>query len=129
MDVVAIFKAGWPYANKEQRIAISAEIQKMLDWCLNKSLLPDGSFKPHVADGSLEEGEYYGTSFLGRIGYFDKSERFWTNQKFPEAELIRKKIVNYILSHLKTGGSGGSYYESALNDYLKYNSKSRNGDI
>jgi hypothetical protein len=123
MDVVAIFKAGWSNASKEQKRAISVEIQKMLDWCLNQSLLPDGSFKPNVADGSLEEGVYYGTSFLGRIGYFDKSERFWTEKEFPEAEAIRKKIVNYILMHLKTGGSGGSYYESALHDYLKYNPK------
>ena len=120
MDVVALFKAGWPYADENQKRAMTIEIQKMLQWCLTESLQPDGSFKPNIADGSLEEGIYYGTSFLGRIGYFDKSERFWTDQKFPESEAIRKKIIDYIVKHSSTGGSGGSYYESALKDYLNY---------
>ena len=120
MDVVALFKAGWPHANENQKKAMSFEIQKMLEWCLSESLQTDGSFKPHIADGSLEEGVYYGVSFLGRIGFFDKSERFWTNQKFNKAMAIRKKIIDYILKHSDTGGSGGSYYESALIDYLNY---------
>ena len=99
---------------------MTTEIQKMLQWCLNESLQPDGSFKPHVADGSLEEGVYYGTSFLGRIGFFDKAERFWTDKDFPESEAIRNKIIDYIHKHSSSGGSGGSYYESALEDYLNY---------
>jgi hypothetical protein len=120
MDVAALFKAGWPYADENQKKAISFEIQKMLNWCLNESLQSDGSFKPNIADGSLEEGEYYGVSFLGRIGFFDKTECFWTNKKFSDAKVIRKKITDYILNHIDTGGSGGSYYESALTDYLNY---------
>jgi hypothetical protein len=120
MDVVALFKAGWPYADENQKKAMAIEIQKMLQWCLTESLKPDGSFKPHIADGSLEEGVYYGTSFLGRIGYFDKSERFWTAEDFPESEAIRKKIMDFIHKHSSSGGSGGSYYESALEDYLNY---------
>jgi hypothetical protein len=31
--------------------------------CLKESLQPDGSFKVNIADGSLEDAEYYGTSF------------------------------------------------------------------
>jgi hypothetical protein len=120
MDVVALFKAGWPYADVNQKKAMTTEIQKLLQWCLNESLQPDGSFKPHVADGSLEEGVYYGTSFLGRIGFFDKAERFWTDKDFPESEAIRNKIIDYIHKHSSSGGSGGSYYESALEDYLNY---------
>lgn len=120
MDVVAIFKAGWSQASTEQRRAMTAEIDKMLVWCLNESLQADGSFKPHVADGSLEEGVYYGASFLSRIGFFDKSERFWTDRDFGNAEAVRQKIIDYILKHRNTGGSGGSYYESALTDFLDY---------
>jgi hypothetical protein len=120
MDVVALFKAGWHYAKKDQKRAISGEIQKMLNWCLSESLQPDGSFKPHIADGSLEESVYYGVSFLGRIGYFDKSDRFWTEQTFKDSDSVRTKIIGYILKHNETGGSGGSYYESALTDYLHY---------
>jgi len=127
MDVVALFKAGWTSTNEDQKRAISFEIQKMLNWCLSKSLQPDGSFKPHIADGSLEESVYYGVSFLSRIGFFDKSDRFWTKQKFKDAESIRMKIIEYILKHKDTGGSGGSYYESALTDYLNYKPSLKRG--
>jgi hypothetical protein len=120
MDVAALFKAGWRYAKKDQKRAISFEIQKMLNWCLSESLQTDGSFRPHIADGSLEESVYYGVSFLGRIGYFDKSDRFWTKQTFKDSDSVRTKIIGYILKHNETGGSGGSYYESALTDYLHY---------
>jgi len=123
MDVVALFKAGWPYASPSQKKAMTVEIDKMLQWCLTQSLQPDGSFKPHIGDGSLEEGTCYGASFLGRIGYFDKTERFWTTREFPEAEAVRQKIIGYILSHRGSGGSGGSYYESALVEDLHYRPK------
>ena len=118
MDVVALFKAGWPEADAQQRKAISVEIQKMLDWCLKESLQEDGSFKPNIGDGSFEEGVYYGTSFLGRIGFFNKKDCFWTDQAFSQSDVVRQKIIDFIRKHLKTGGSGGSYYESALKDYL-----------
>ena len=121
MDVVALFKAGWPQASAAQKQAMTVEIEKMLHWCLTESLQPDGTFKPHIADGSLEEGEYYATSFLARIGFFDKSERFWTDRAFPEAQDIREKILAYVLNHRASGGSGGSYYESVLEDCLNYN--------
>ncbi|MGD0061639.1 MAG: hypothetical protein ABSD58_19705 [Verrucomicrobiia bacterium] len=127
MDVVALFKAGWPHASPAQKQAMRTEIEKMLHWCLTESLQPDGTFKPHVADGSLEEGEYYATSFLARIGFFDKKERFWTNRDFPEAAAVRENIIAYVLAHQKTGGSGGSYYESVLKDCLNYNSKQDSG--
>ena len=35
-------------------------------------------------------------------------------------EAVRQKIIDYILKHRSTGGSGGSYYESALSDFLDY---------
>ena len=120
MDVVALFKAGWPQASPAQKQAMTVEIEKMLHWCLTESFQPDGSFKPNIGDGSLEEGEYYATSFLARIGFFDKSERFWTDREFPEAQGIREKILAYVLKHRNSGGSGGSYYESTLIDCLKY---------
>ena len=119
MDVVALFKAGWPHASAEQKQAMTAEIEKMLHWCLTESLQADGSFKSHIADGSIEEGEYYATSFLARIGFFDKKERFWTGREFPEATAIREKILAYVRAHQTTGGSGGGYYESILKDCLK----------
>jgi hypothetical protein len=53
---------------------------------------------------------------LSRLGYFDKSERFWTNQDFPEAAGIREKIIANIKKHLASGGAGGAYYQGALKD-------------
>ena len=67
-------------------------------------------------DGSLEEGTYYGTSFLARIGYFDKSKRFWTTRDFPDSEPIRKKILAFIQSHQKSAATGGHYYRGAVKE-------------
>jgi hypothetical protein len=114
MDVVTIFKYGWQQSNEQLRNEMSSEIDKMLQWCLTSSLQPDGSFKNIPEDGSIEEAQYYGTSFLARIGYFDKSKRFWTNKDFPEASAIKDKLITYIKQNQKTGGSGGDYYKNAL---------------
>jgi hypothetical protein len=127
MDVVALFKAGWPHASPTQQQAMTTEIEKMLHWCLTESFQPDGSFAPSIGDGSLEEGEYYATSFLARIGFFDKKERFWTDRDFPEAAAIREKIITFVLAHQKTAGSGGGYYEGTLEDCLNYNPKQDSG--
>ena len=56
----------------------------------------------------------YGASFLVRVGYFDKPKRFWTDEDFPKAENIPQKITSYIEKHLKSGATGGVYYQSAL---------------
>ena len=63
MDVVALFHLGWPEATAQQKRSMSTEIDRMMNWCLHESLQPDGSFKVNIADGSLEDAEYYGTSF------------------------------------------------------------------
>ena len=114
MDVVTLFHHAWPQASREQRQAMTAEIEKMLRWCLEESLQGDGSFQPSMGDGSGEEGAYFGASFLVRLGYFGKSQRFWTDRDFPEAEAVRQRIVANIRAHLGSGGAGGTYYENAL---------------
>ena len=114
MDVVELFRLGWPHASAEQKTAIAAELKKMLHWCLTDSLQPDGSFKFWIGDNSMEESTYYGTSFLARLGYFDKSKRFWTDEEFPDAEQVRQKIIQYIQDHSGSGGASGEYFSSAL---------------
>ena len=116
MDVVTLFKDGWATASEAQRKAMAAEIDKMLHSCLTESLQGDGSFKPMLADGSIEEGEDYGVAFLARIGFFDKSKRFWTNQEFPQAPEVRQRIIAYIEKHKANGGEGGDQYKSALEE-------------
>jgi hypothetical protein len=116
MDVVTLFQYGWPSASDEQRKAMQAEIEKMLHWCLTESLQPDGSFKPTIADGSLEETMEYGVAFLARIGFLDKSKRFWTNQDFPQSEEVRSRILSYVKKHEASGGAGGTQYQGVLED-------------
>jgi hypothetical protein len=119
VDVAELFRLGWPHASDAQKKGIAAELHKLLQFCLTESLQPDGSFKMWVGDFSKEESTYYGASFLARIGYFDKSKRFWTDEDFPDAENVRQKIIAYILNHQKTGATGGVYYKSALK-HLEY---------
>jgi len=116
MDVAELFRLGWPHASEAQKKAIALELHQLLQWCLTESLQPDGSFKMWIGDNSKEESVYYGASFLSRIGYFDKSKRFWTEEDFPGAESVRQKIIAYIEQHLQSAATGGEYYKSALED-------------
>jgi len=113
MDVVVIFRYGWKHATQRQQEAIRTELHKMLDWCLKESLQPDGSFRLREEE-SLEESVYFGTKFLSRIGYFDRTRRFWTDEEFPGAAEARQHIAQFIRAHLGSGGEGGSYYRDAL---------------
>jgi hypothetical protein len=116
MDVAVLFRYGWPLADAGQRQAMQAELQKMLNWCLTESLQPDGSFLPILPDASLEEANYFGAVFLARIGYFDRGRRFWTNADFAGADAIRRRILDNVNKHIKTGGAGGHYYKSILEE-------------
>lgn len=109
MDVVTIFRYAWPVSSVSQRAAVAAEIQKMLDWCLTQSLQPDGSFKFNIADGSVEDSEYYGTSFLSRVGFFDPAKRFWTDKPFAQAPDVRKRILEFVRTHASSGPTGDDY--------------------
>ncbi len=115
MDAVVLFKYAWPSMKAEQKNALAVEIRKMLDWCLSDSLQANGSFKLNSDDqDSAEEQTYFGVAFLSRVGFFDKSERFWTTESFPQSAEIKQRITNYILQHQSSGGAGGEYYQNAL---------------
>ncbi len=115
VDAVELFKWGWPTATDEQRKAIAAAIQQMLDRCLAESLQPDGSFKHLEADQSIEEATYFGVEFLDRIGFFNKAKRFWTDKEFPQADEVRERIIGFIERHRTTGAAGGGDYKTLLN--------------
>jgi hypothetical protein len=115
MDAVVLFKYSWPYVDPEQKLAMTAEIQKMLEWCLRESLQADGSFKLEADDqDSAEEQTYFGAAFLSRVGFFEKSECFWTTEDFSRAAEVKQRVRNYILLREKSGGAGGEYYRNAL---------------
>ncbi len=117
MDVVVLFQYAWPHMTDGRRREASIEIAKMLQWCLKDSVMPDGSFRAGTGgEDSLEEDEYFGVAFLARAGYFDVSRRFWTDQQFPEAETVRRRLIDFIRRHRASGAVGGAYYESALRE-------------
>ena len=116
MDVVQLFRLGWNQAMPDQQEAMRVEIRKMLHWCLNESLQPDGSFKLQDNDDSQETSVAFGASFLARLGYFDRSKRFWTNEDFPAADHIRANIIKFIHSHIHSGSEGGFYYNDTLKE-------------
>jgi hypothetical protein len=116
MDVAVLFQYGWPQATETQRAAMKTELEKMMRWCLAESLQPDGSFRPILPDGSIEEANYFGAVFLVRSGYFDRARRFWTNAEFPGADAVRKRILDNVNRHRKSGGAGGGYYASILEE-------------
>jgi hypothetical protein len=117
MDVVVLFRYAWPHMNADQRRAASTEIEKMLRWCLQDSVLPDGSFRASTGgEDSLEENEYFGVAFLARAGYFDQDKRFWTSESFPEAQALRLQLIDFIQQHKASGAAGGAYYQNALRE-------------
>ena len=91
-DVVTIFRYAWPKLDTATKQRAAAEISKMMDWCLAKSYQPDGSFKTSDLDDTLGDAYFYGVSFLADAGYFNSSNRFWTNRKFPNAKTIYDRI-------------------------------------
>jgi hypothetical protein len=92
MDVVKIFRMTWPVLDESTRQQARAEISRMLDWCLTQSLQPDGSFKVSELDDTTGDAYSYGVSFLTEAGYFQRKDRFWTDQDFPESQAIRDRI-------------------------------------
>ncbi len=111
VDVVELFKWAWPHARAEQKKEIAAAIQKILHRCLTESLQPDGSFKHLEVDQSIEEATYFCVEFLSRIGFFDNSQRFWTEQDFPaKRKAFAKK--SFHTSHQPGGAAGGSWYRT-----------------
>ncbi len=116
MDVIQLFSMGWSKASSDEQEAMRVEIRKMLHWCLSESLQPDGSFKLQDSDDSRETCESFGADFLARLGYFDRSKRFWTDGDFPEADKVRTNIIQFIRAHIHSGGEGGVYYRNALKE-------------
>jgi hypothetical protein len=117
MDVVTLFRIAWPSMNGTQKQAAAAEIHRMLGWCLRESLQSDGAFTADIGSSdSTEESNSWGVSFLARMGFFDPTKRFWTDETFPQAEQILQKLISFIEKHKGAGGAGGTYYENALGE-------------
>ncbi len=62
---------------------------------INESLQPDGTFLDPAED-TLGSSFYFGVALLHEIGYFSTTNRFWTQEKFPAAEEVRKRVRSRI---------------------------------
>ncbi len=77
-DVAELFYRGWIQMVPRQRQAASIAVNEMKHWCLGGSVKDDGSLVcPDMSD-PIPDSFCYAASFLDRIGYFDKTKRFWT---------------------------------------------------
>jgi hypothetical protein len=91
-DAVKIFRMAWPTLDETTRRQARAEIARMLHWCLTRSYQPDGSFKVSDLDDTPGDAFRYGIWFLQESGYFQRKDRFWTDQDFPDADQVRRRI-------------------------------------
>lgn len=64
----------------------------MLKWYLTKSYQPDGSFEVSDLDDTQGDAFRYGICFLQEAGYFQRRDRFWTDQDFPGSNAIHDQI-------------------------------------
>ena len=91
-DAVKILRMAWPTLDETTRQEARREIARMLQWCLTKSYQPDGSFKVSALDDTPGDAFRYGIWFLEETGYFERKNRFWTDEDFPEADQVRQRI-------------------------------------
>ncbi len=110
-DVVRTLRVGWPHASEVERREIRKVVGEMLTWCLDHSLMPNGSFKP---DGTFYDSVgaryYYGVSFLDAVGYWNEAHRFWTDASFREG----KSTCCAIKTRIEKLGLKGGVIASAM---------------
>jgi hypothetical protein len=114
MDAARNFHCAWDSSDEATRKLIAAEMRRELNWSLRESLLPSGEFKLSELDDTLGDAFENGVGFLFQVGYFKKKNRFWTDEDFPEAEDLKKKIIQRIHEI----GTADSAMKSALS-YLE----------
>jgi len=94
-DVVRLFRVGWPRMSEEQRELARTEMRKMMAFCLEETMNPDGSFKMMDED-TLGSSFLFPVSLLNELGYFRPSLRFWTWESFPDAMHVADNVEHRI---------------------------------
>jgi hypothetical protein len=95
-DVATLLKLGWPEMREDQRRRASAELDRLVDWCLATALAADGSVVARAKSESLTEGYYFTIAFLETVGYFDPAKRFWTDRAFTDAPTLREQFARHV---------------------------------
>lgn len=94
-DVVRLFRLGWKQMSDEQREQARQDMREMIEFCLNQTMNPDGSFKLMDED-TLGSSFMLPVSLLDEAGFFRKSRCFWTAQPDPRAQEIAQRIDDKI---------------------------------
>ncbi|MCC9620823.1 hypothetical protein LPB41_03880 [Thalassospira sp. MA62] len=98
-DVTKIFDLGWDKVPSATQQASSDDIAIILNWCLTKSMTPDGGFiDDPTFYNSVGAAYYYGVSFLDQAGYFQTTPPFWTDAPFADGQALCRKIQTKIKS-------------------------------
>lgn len=94
-DAARLFHLGWAHATPAQREEIRGAIRSMLRFALDESLQPDGTFADPSED-TLGGSFYFAVALLHEVGFFGRTNRFWTDEDFLRAEEVRKRVRSKI---------------------------------
>lgn len=98
-DVVELFYRAWPYMRGDQRRLARQEIRKMVDWCLAESIdRKTGEVKNPDNGDPIADAYYFSAAFLATLGFFDPTQRFWTDDAtvFADADAIQQGMVDML---------------------------------
>jgi hypothetical protein len=96
-DVATLFRFGWPAMREDQRRRAGAELNRLVDWCLQTAIAPDGRVMARAKGESLAEGYYFAIAFLDTVGCFEPAQRFWTDRTFPDEPALRARLKRHVL--------------------------------
>ena len=92
-DVAVLFGLGWPHMRPDQRARAGQELDRLLGWCRDTAIAPDGTVVARAVGESLPDSYYFTIGFLDTIGFFNSDKRFWTDREFPDAQMLRCRLA------------------------------------
>lgn len=95
-DVAVLFSLGWPQMRPDQRDRAGHELARLVDWCLETAIAPDGTVLARAVGESLPDSYYFAIAFLDTVGFFDPAKRFWTDRGFPRAAMLRDRLEHRV---------------------------------
>jgi hypothetical protein len=91
-DVAVLIALGWPQMSPLQRAGAGAELARLVEWCRDTAIAPDGTVVARAQGESLPESYYFTIAFLDTVGTFDARKRFWTDRAFAGAAVLRDHL-------------------------------------
>lgn len=97
-DVVELFYRGWNRIEPHQRVAASAAVKDLFDWCLGPggSVRADGNLMAPDPSDPIPDSFYFAAAFLDSVGFFDVSKRFWTSDRLPDPTAIKTGMTSLL---------------------------------